>query len=119
MKKSRKTKRLRWLYKGKDMIASIRASDHLIIPKKYLAEKLLEKNPSPKLRVVVNEDAAEFVADGKSVFAKFVTDIDPELRAGDEVFIVDKDDRFLRSGTLVLSPREVMAFGRGVAVRTR
>ncbi len=119
IKKSRRTRRIRWIYKGKELIASVRASDHLIIPKRYLADKLKKKFEYPRLRVVVDDDAVPFISDGKSVFAKFVTDIDPELRANDEVLVVDKEDNLLTIGTLILSPTEVKDFDRGVAVRVR
>ncbi len=42
-----------------------------------------------------------------------------DLRAGDEVLIVDENDNLIRTGTLVLSPQECMDFERGIAVRIR
>ena len=119
IKRSRKTKRIRWVYEEKKLIASVRASDHFIIPKMPLAEKLHKRFKYPKLRVVIHDDAIPFVLEGKSVFAKFVEEIDPKLRARDEVLIVDKNDKLLRTGTLILSPREVVDFDRGIAVRVR
>jgi 7-cyano-7-deazaguanine tRNA-ribosyltransferase len=120
IKKSRTTHRIRWIYRGKEMVASVRASDHFIIPHDYLAEKLKERFAYPRLRVVLHDDAVPFVKDeGKSVFCKFVTAVDKDLRAGDEVLVVDKDDVFIRTGTLVLSPKEVLDFDRGAAVKVR
>lgn len=119
IKRSRKTKRIRWIYEENELIASIRTSDHFVIPKIPLAERLHRKFKYPRLRVVVNDDAVPFVKEGKSVFAKFVEEIDPELRARDEVLIVDGNDSLLRVGTLVLSPREAKDFSRGIAVRVR
>lgn len=119
IKKSRRTGRIRWIYRGKELIASVRASDHMIIPKKYLAERLKEKFGYPKLRVVVDDEAVPFVSEGKSVFARFVVGVDQDLRANDEVLVVSREDEFIRTGTLVLSPREAVDFDRGVAVRVR
>jgi len=119
IKKSRKTRRIRWIYEGKELIASVRASDHFVIPKMKLAERIKEKFKSPRNRIIIHDDAVPFVKEGKSVFAKFVTDIDPELRPGDEVLVVDKEDNLIRTGTLVLSPVEVKDFEKGVAVRVR
>ena len=119
IKKSRKTKRIRWIYEGKEMIASVRASDHFVIPKMKLAQMIKEKFKAPRNRVVIHEEAIPFVSEKKSVFAKFVTAIDPELRPKDEVLIVDKEDNLIRTGTLVLSPAEVKDFDRGPAVRVR
>jgi len=117
--RSRKTKRIRWIYSNKELIASVRAKDHFIIPKYSLAEKLLKKFKYPRLRIVIEDDAVPFVREGKSVFNKFVIDVDPELRCNDEVLIVDKNDSLLNIGTLVLAPKEIKDFKRGVAARVR
>jgi 7-cyano-7-deazaguanine tRNA-ribosyltransferase len=119
IKKSKKTGRIRWIYEHEELIASIRARDHFVIPKTPLAKKLHEKFTFPKLRVVIHEDAVPFVLEGKSVFAKFVLNIDKSLRAGDEVLVVDKKDNLIAIGTLVLAPKEAMDFERGVAVKVR
>lgn len=121
IKRSRATQRIRWIYEGGDMIASVRASDHFILPHEKLAVWLKERFERPKLRVVLTDDpdAVGFVRQGKSVMCKFVAGVDPELRAGDECIVVDKDDNFVNSGTLMLSPKEVLDFKRGMAVRTR
>ncbi|MFH1125771.1 MAG: tRNA guanosine(15) transglycosylase TgtA [Candidatus Altiarchaeota archaeon] len=121
IKKSRATQRIRWIYEGKDMIASVRASDHLIIPHDKLALKLREKFKKPRLRVILEDDqeVVKYVKEGKSVFCKFVTEVDPELRCGDECIVVDSKDNYLRTGTLALSPTEIKDFQRGVAVRIR
>ncbi|MDD5112061.1 MAG: tRNA guanosine(15) transglycosylase TgtA [Candidatus Altiarchaeota archaeon] len=121
IKRSRATQRIRWLYEGREMIASVRASDHFILPHEKLAVRMKERFERPRLRVVLADDAdaVEFVRGGKSVMCKFVSDVDPDLRAGDECIVVDKDDAFVRTGTLILSPMEIRDFKRGVAVRTR
>lgn len=119
IKKSRKTGRIRWIYRKKELIASVRATDHFIIPKDYLAKRLHEKFSYPNLRVAVDDEAKPFILEGKSVFCKFVQDIDPDLRAGDEVLVVDKEDDLLGVGTLFLSPTEVRDFNRGMAARMR
>jgi len=73
----------------------------------------------PKLRVVVLKDVAEFIAEGRSVFAKHVVDVDPSIRANDEVIVVDEDDNLLATGRAVLSAKEMIEFERGVAVAVR
>lgn len=119
IKKSKTTKRIRSIFEGGELLAAVRASDHYIIPHSMLAKRLHERFPYPGLRVVVDDEAVESISEGKSVFAKFVIDIDPCLRAGDEVLIVDRKDRLLKTGTLILSPRETMDFDRGVAATVR
>ncbi|MFH1788021.1 MAG: tRNA guanosine(15) transglycosylase TgtA [Candidatus Altiarchaeota archaeon] len=121
IKRSRKTGRIRALCDGKNLYASVRASDHFILPKKAMAEKLLKILPSPRLRVILEDDkeVTSCVKEGKSVFAKFVEKTDPNLRCGDECLVVDKKDNLLRVGTLALAPAEIKDFNRGAAVKTR
>ncbi|MCX6695413.1 MAG: tRNA guanosine(15) transglycosylase TgtA [Candidatus Altiarchaeota archaeon] len=119
--KSKNTKRMRWIYVGNEMAASIRASDHFIIPHDWLAGKLKEKFERPKLRVVLDDDeeSVACVKEGKSVFCKFVKEVDANLRCGDECIVVDSKDNFVKTGTLMLSPKEIKDFKRGMAVRIR
>lgn len=114
-----RTKRVRQvLYSGK-RIATARAKDGfftLSIEGASIVHRLL---PGKKLRVVVSDDAAPFVEAGKTAFAKHVVEIDPELRAGEEVLITDKTDRLLATGQLLLSPSEILALDTGAAVDVR
>jgi len=119
IKNSRRTGRMRWVYLDGELIASLRASDNWIIPKEKLALSLHEKFPRPLLRVSVDDEAKPFVEEGKSVFCKFVVEIDVNLRCMDEVLVVDREDKLIRVGTLHLSPGEVMEYDRGMAVRVR
>lgn len=83
------------------------------------ARRLHEAFEYPKLRIVVLKDVAEFIAQGKSVFAKHVVDVDLNVRANDEVIVVDEDDNLLATGRAVLSAKEMLEFDRGVAVSVR
>jgi len=69
--------------------------------------------------VKTDDEVAEFVVDGKSALAKFVTWAHPDLRAGEEVLVTDSTDQVLAVGRAVLSGTEMMAFDRGVAVNMR
>ncbi len=73
----------------------------------------------PRLRVVIMNDVAEFIACGRNVFAKHVVDVDPSIRANDEVLVVNEDDRLLATGKAVLCAKEMLEFDRGVAVSVR
>ena len=44
---------------------------------------------------------------GKTAFIKHVVEIDPELRAREEVLLTDQADRLLATGQLLLSPIEI------------
>jgi uncharacterized protein with predicted RNA binding PUA domain len=82
-------------------------------------QRLQQLFPFPKRRVVVNQEVAQFIAEGRSVFAKHVILVDSELRAGDEIIIVDGQDHLLAVGKAHLSPQEMLDLTRGIAVKTR
>ncbi len=75
--------------------------------------------PTDPNRVTVDDDAAPFVAKGKTVFAKYVTAADAEIRPAEEVLVVDSSDRLLATGTALLSGAEMLAFKAGKAVLVR
>jgi|Deesub1362A_J573_1020465.scaffolds.fasta_scaffold00023_184 7-cyano-7-deazaguanine tRNA-ribosyltransferase len=100
------------------LLAVIRASDGQIILTPKGAERLL-KMPCPKNRVIVDDKVSQFIREGKSVFAKFVVDCDPEIRPYQEVIVVDSDDDVLATGTAILNKEEMLAFNKGVAVKVR
>jgi uncharacterized protein with predicted RNA binding PUA domain len=113
------TGRLRYLYWEKERIATLRASDGLLTLSMLGARRLHSNFPPPRLRVVVSAEAAPFVAKGGNVFAKHVLSADPEIRAAEEVLVVDEQDCLLATGKAILAPEEMLQIRRGVAVRTR
>jgi uncharacterized protein with predicted RNA binding PUA domain len=114
-----KTGRLRYLYSGSERIATVRASDNLLTLSMLGARRLHAAFARPRLRVVASDDAAPFVARGGNLFAKHVLDVDKEIRAGEEVLVVDSSDWLLATGTAVLAPEEMLQIKRGLAVQTR
>lgn len=118
VKISRNTGRVREVLSDEGIrIASIRASTYTFNLSLYGAS-ILHK-VTKKLRVVITSEVAEDVVKGSSVFSRHVMSVDEDLRAGDEVLVVDECDNLLCVGRLVLSPYEVMFFTRGVAVKLR
>ncbi|SFM88151.1 PUA domain-containing protein [Methanolobus profundi] len=114
-----RTKRVRQVQHNGKHIATVRARDGrltLSVDGAVALSGVLEK---PASRVVICEDAAPFVSKGKTAFAKHVMAVDPELRAGDEVIIVDDSDAVLATGQLLLSPGEAVRMDRGPAVDVR
>jgi len=114
-----KTRRLRYLYSGKERIATVRASDNLLTLSMLGARRLHSLFDSPHLRVVASDDAAPFIVKGGNLFAKHVVGVDEEIRAGEEVLVVDSQDRLLATGTAVLAPEEMLQIKRGLAVQAR
>ena len=51
--------------------------------------------------------------------AKFVLDVDKDIRANDEVLIVNEEDELLAYGKALLGSSEMMDFMTGQAIKTR
>jgi len=117
--KSKKTKKIRNIYCDSQHILSMRASDGLFTLKIRGAQLLHSSFASPHLRVIVENDAVPFIKDGKSVFAKFVKECDPQLRPYDECLIVDENDTLLAVGRCLLNRLEMLSFQSGLAVKSR
>jgi 7-cyano-7-deazaguanine tRNA-ribosyltransferase len=117
--RSPNTGRVRNVLSDGEHLLSLRAGDGQFSLRVPGAERLRRAFPSPALRVMVDADAAEFAAQGKNVFAKFVKDCDPGLRPNDEVMVVDEKDTLAAVGRALMVRDEMLAFGRGMAVRVR
>jgi len=106
------------LYEG-SRLATIRASDGRLTIGIEGAKRLHALLPAPAYRVIIRDDVAEFVAQGKNAFAKHVVGADPAIRAGDDVLVVAGGDRLIACGAAVVSGTEMLAFNYGVAVKVR
>jgi conserved protein with predicted RNA binding PUA domain len=106
------------LYEG-TRLATVRASDGRLTLGIEGAKRLQAVLPAPGYRVVIRDDVAAFVAQGKNAFAKHVIAADPGIRAGDDVMVVAGDDRLIACGGASVSGPEMLAFNYGVAVKVR
>jgi 7-cyano-7-deazaguanine tRNA-ribosyltransferase len=117
--KSKNTGKIRNVFHDEKHVLSMRAEDGLFTLKLEGARILHGTMGWPELRVVVKEDAREFVTKGKSVFAGFVVECDSALRPFDEALVVSEKDELLAVGQLFLAPDEMPAFKKGLAVKVR
>ena len=113
------TGRIRQILYNGARLATIRASDGRLTLGIEGAKRLQALLPAPGYRVIIRDDVAEFVAQGKNAFAKHVAGADPGIRAGDDVLVVANGDRLIACGGAVVSGTEMLAFNYGVAVRVR
>jgi len=116
---SKRTGRIRHIYLGKALLATLKPKDGFLSLTIEGARKLLSALPFPRLRVVMRDDVAEFILRGGDAFARHVVQTDTTLRAGEEVFVVSPEDELLAVGKALLTGKEMVAFKRGVAVRVR
>ena len=117
--KSKKTGKIRNIYCDGKHVLSMRASDGMFTLKLDGGSLLHKKFKTPSLRVIIEKDAVPFVKAGKSVFAKFVKDCDPNLRPFDECLVVDEKDNFLAIGRCLMNRDEMLSFNSGMAVKNR
>ena len=117
--KSKKTGKIRHIYSNHDLIATLRARDGVLVLGMEGARRLHQYLPYPVNRVVVNEDSEPFAREGKSIFAKFIIDCDMNIRASEEVLVVNQQDELLAFGKSILNAEEFRSFNTGQAVKTR
>lgn len=111
--------RVAQVLKDGQRLVTVRASDGLMTLSPEGARRLLARFEPPKLRVVMSKESAPFVRRGKTAFAKHVVAVDPEIKAGDEVILVDENDELLGTGRALLSAAEMLTFKHGAAVKVR
>ena len=116
---SRNTGKIRYIHLGDELLATLRPTTGLFILTVAGAKRMMREVNPPRLWVKVEDDAEPFVSKGRSAFAKYVNDVDSEIRPNEEVIVVNNKNDVLAVGRALLSGKEMKAFSRGVAVRVR
>jgi len=114
-----RTRRISQIKDGEKRIATLRSFDGMFTLGIEGAKRLHQLMKYPRLRVVMNEESSEFIRKGETAFCKHVLDVDPAIRAYDEVIVVDEKDRLLATGRAMLAAEEIISFKQGVAVKVR
>jgi len=116
---SRNTGKIRHIYLGEELLATLRPTTGMFILTIAGAKHMLRQvNPVP-LWVKVEDFAEPFIAKGRSVFAKHVTSADQNIRPREEVIVIDQNNQVLAVGWALLSGPEMLAFNKGIAVKVR
>ena len=116
---SKRTGRVRHIYLGGRLLATLRPTDGLLSLTLDGARRLMEANGRRRYWVKVSREASPYVARGRSVFAKHVVDVDVGIRPGEEVAVLSEDGEVIAVGRALLSGREMLQFRHGVAVKVR
>lgn len=117
--KSKRTGKVRNVLLGDNHLLSLRARDGLFTLRAEGAKILHDTFQSPKMRVVVENEAGQFNREGKNVFAKFVKVCDEWIRPKDEVLVVNENDELVAVGRALMNREEMLSFSRGIAARVR
>jgi uncharacterized protein with predicted RNA binding PUA domain len=119
VERSKRTGKIRFVKIDERLLAALRPTNGMFTLSIYGAERLISGSCTLGYIVTVLDDVADVIAEGKNVFAKHVVDAGKKIRPGDEVIIVDSEKKVLAVGRALLRREEMLAFGVGVAVRTR
>jgi uncharacterized protein with predicted RNA binding PUA domain len=116
---SKSTGKIRHVKLGSEIIFTLVPTTGLFTATYEGGFQLLKHDLDSKYIVRLDDEVREYVTDGKSALAKFITHANPNLRAGEEVVVVDSSNTLLGVGKALLTGREMIAFQRGVAVNIR
>jgi len=114
---SRKTGRIRTVSHEGKLLCTLRIDGGLAISP-YFAQILLKSKAFKENCVEINQDAAPFVMEGKSVFCKHVLWCGNKVQISADTPVLFKD-KVIAVGKAVLSHEMISDFNRGVAIKVR
>ena len=115
---SKRTGRIKNVLLDNNLVATLRTDGGLALTI-FGAELLMQSSNFKENCVVVSNDVAEFIAEGKSVFCKHVVNCGNNVRIGSDVAVLDENGDVIAVGKAVLSAKMIREFKRGVAVKVR
>ena len=116
---SPRTGRIRYINLCGERLATLRPTDGLLSLSVNAAKFMAKETPDAKCFVSVKKEVSEFIAKGGDVFAVHIRKADEDIRAKDEVIVLDEDGKVLAVGRATISSCEMPAFKTGVAVKVR
>ncbi|MEC4849253.1 MAG: PUA domain-containing protein [Nitrosarchaeum sp.] len=114
---SRKTGRIKTVSEKGKLLCTLRIDGGLAISP-YFAQILLKSKKFKENCLEVNQDAAPFIQDGKSVFCKHVLWCGKNIQIASDTPVLYKN-KVIAVGKAVLSSEMISDFNRGMAVRVR
>lgn len=115
---SRRSARLKKITHQDELFATIRPNGAIALTL-YSAAMLMSSKAFMRNSVVVKDETAAFVRDGKSVFCKFVVSTGGHFTAGSEVVVLDEKGNLLGVGRAKIPGAYMGEFNAGVAVKVR
>ena len=116
---SPRTGRIRFINADGERLATLRPTDGLLSLSVKAAKFMAENMTFAHCFATVRNDVSEYIAAGGDVFAVHVVKAGIEIRASDEVIVLDEARNVLAVGKATLSSVEMTAFKSGVAVKVR
>jgi conserved protein with predicted RNA binding PUA domain len=115
---SKRSDRLKQVMHDDKLFATIRPNG-VIAPTYYGACLLIKSKAYAENSVVVEQEAVEFVSEGRSVFCKFVRGVGRRVLPSGEVAVLDPAGRVIAVGSAKVHGDFMRQFRHGVAVKTR
>lgn len=116
---SKNTGKIRYIYLDEELLATLRPTTGMFVLTIAGAKRIVSQVNPLRLWIKLEDFAEPFIAQGRSAFAKHVTDADPEIRPNEEVIVLSNKNEVLAVGRAILSGTEMLSFTKGVAVRVR
>jgi len=117
--RSKTTQRIRAVLLDGKILATLRASDYRFILRIWGGIRLNNIIDYPFLRVIVSNKYSGYIIEGGNVFTKHIVFMDPHIRPGDEVLVLNEDLEVIAVGRAILPGWISTLFSRGEAVRVR
>ncbi|WP_299291846.1 PUA domain-containing protein [Nitrosopumilus sp.] len=114
---SRKTGRIRTVFHEDKLLCTLRIDGGLAISP-YFAQILLKNKKFKENCVEINQDAAPFVQEGRSVFCKHVVWCGKNVKIAADTPVLFKN-KVIAVGRAILSKEMIDDFDRGVAIKVR
>ena len=115
---SRKTGRIKYVYIGKRLFATMRTDGGLALTI-FGATELLKNKQFKENCVIPGEEAVPFVSEGRSLFCKHVEWCGSNVKVGSDVVIIDKKDIVIATGRSLFGSIAMRYHQKGVAVKVR
>jgi len=119
MVRSKNTDKIRYIFFEDELLLTLKPTNGLFTLSFLAAKKILKHTDPPRLRVVVLTEVSPYIKKGRNVFCKHVVEADDDLRAMDEVIVVNEEDELLAIGRINIAIPYIRTFERGVAVNVR
>ena len=116
---SKRSGRVKLARVGGSLFATVKPNGSMALTIHGATILMRRKKEFMKNCIVVDDDAAEFVVGGKSVFCKFVRKAGGNIYPKSETVVLDSRGRILGVGMAVVAGKFMAQFPSGVAVKIR
>lgn len=120
IERSKNTGKIRYVYLDGTLVLVLRPEEgffSLSLAGAAIVNELETERPING--IMVPDDVAEFIKDGKNVFAKHVLDPWPGIRPAQELYVCDEKRNVVAVGKAILSGKDMKFFKRGMAIKIR